>query len=126
MSARRALLVRCADELTGQLSRFKTPNWGTPVDPSIVAGVYRFLRTRPSIAELDAFLDALPSSSVGTLTKSSGPQAREVATRVRALAHTLARDTPEPEAIAELTYVLGWTRRLLVATEREAPQRQPR
>lgn len=120
----RAVLVRHAQELTLQLSRFRTPNWGTPVDPSIPAQVLRFLRNRPALAELDAFLDALPSSSVGTLTQSSGPQAREVALRVRALAQHLAREAPEPEAIEALTYVLAWTRRLLVAQEREGGARR--
>lgn len=114
----RDALIRQALALTDQLRQYKTPGTSEPVDPSIPAQLLRYLQTRPTLAELDAFLAALPSSSVGTLTRSSGPQTQELVRRVRPLAQDLARHAPEAEAVEGLTYILGWTRRMLVANER--------
>lgn len=118
MSLPRALLIQHALALTEQLQRFKTPTTGEPVDPSIPAQVLRYVQTRPTLPELHSFLSGLPASSVGMLTRSSGPQTQEVVRRVRDLVAVLSRQAAEPEVMAGLAVVLAWTRRMLVASER--------
>ncbi|MCB9765194.1 MAG: hypothetical protein H6739_35800 [Alphaproteobacteria bacterium] len=115
MNLSRGRLLQEAEALAATFSRFRTPGSGQPVAPALVGQVLRLLQDSPSLEALELYLRALPGSSIAQRTGSSGPQVTEVVRRVRALAGALRDEAPEPEVVEGLRYVLGWTRRLMVA-----------
>ena len=117
----RAALLGVVQRGAKALSEFRTPSTQEPVDPSHVNVVLRFLRTRPSIADIDAFLSLLPRSAAAEYTHSAEPQVRRVCEVTRTLLAGVQKLSPgkdDATVATRLAYVLGWTARLLRTGER--------
>lgn len=104
-------LLKEAEDLAAVLRRYQTPGSNDPVDPSRVAELGRYLVMVRDVKQLGEFLGLLPTSYHTKVSKSAGPQLREIARVVRPLLDKIV----DPD---ELLYVLGWAHRLMATEER--------
>lgn len=104
-------LLKEAEDLAAALRRYRTPGSNDPVDPTRVAELSRYLAMVRDAKQLGEFLGLLPTSYHTKVSKSAGPQLREIARVVRPLLDKIV----DPD---ELLYVLGWAHRLMATEER--------
>lgn len=72
-----------------------------------VTVVLRYLRTRPTVGSVRAFLDALPRSALAKYTAGTGPQLERVARHAADSLNRLVGVVGEERAVEALAYVFG-------------------
>lgn len=122
--ATRWILTR-ADELLGELARFRTERTGDPVSPSLVGALYRTARAADDLAVFEAYLRLYPSSSPARRTQSTLPQARYLCEKALLVLADVRKQTSagawaRDQERAIMAQILGITLRTL-KTQRAGP-----
>lgn len=108
---RKKPLLGEAERLAADLGRFRTPRTGEAVDPSRVAELIRYLSMVQDVQQLATYLELMPTSYLAKMSQSALPQLKEIARLVRPMIGRIRN-------VDELLFVLGWTHRLMLTTER--------
>lgn len=96
------------------------------VAKSSVTIVLRYLRTRPAVGALRAFLEALPRSALAKYTAGTGPQLERVARHATDTLNRLVGVVGEELAVEALAYVFGIVARQLTDGDARDGARDPR
>ena len=120
----RKLLLGVARSAQTQLSAFRTPSTGEPVDPSHVASIRRYWQSvgGAHIQCAEEFLAAASRSYLATYTRSSRPQLEKAVVGARYVLNQVCKQimpsADEAEQLAAAIWALAWAERMLRTRER--------